>query len=184
MAPTPVPLPVPALFPPADGGNHTWPAPNYVNPETRTWAAPASLVVLFIFTFMIFVLRINSRFRLTCTPGLDDYLIIASMLLLLALTIATVLGLRIYGFQLHIYDQTPETYITVRQITLAIETIYLGTTTLTKLSILCFYRRITSSLLSKSLRIAVWASIFVGTATLFPLSNISCYSRHFRYLLT
>ncbi|PSN65235.1 hypothetical protein BS50DRAFT_460965, partial [Corynespora cassiicola Philippines] len=109
-------LPLPALFPPADGGNHTWPAPNFTNPETRGWAAPICLIVLFAITLLIFGARIWSRFFITRTPGVDDWLIIASMPILLGLTIATVLGLRIYGFQLHIYDQTPKTNITVRQI--------------------------------------------------------------------
>ncbi|KAH7121090.1 hypothetical protein B0J11DRAFT_399545, partial [Dendryphion nanum] len=42
---------------------------------------------------------------------------------------------------------------------LSIEIIYLVTTTLTKISILTFYRRLTSSLISKPFLIAVWASI-------------------------
>jgi hypothetical protein len=101
---------------------------------------------------------------------------------LLGLTISTVLALRVYGFNLHIYDQTPETNITIRQvheypllkldggahllqITLAMEIIYIITTTLTKISILTFYRRITSSIISRWLLIAVWVSIIFGTTT-------------------
>ncbi|KAH7371401.1 hypothetical protein BKA66DRAFT_469728 [Pyrenochaeta sp. MPI-SDFR-AT-0127] len=155
----PAPRPVPALFPPSDGAHHTWPAPNFVNPEVRDWAAPASIIALFIFTFGIFCARLWARFRITRTPGVDDWLIIASMPALLGLTIATVLALRVYGFHLHIYDQTPKTLITIRQITLAMEIIYLASTTLTKISILTFYRRITVSGLSRPLLIAVWASI-------------------------
>ncbi|PSN65236.1 hypothetical protein BS50DRAFT_458561, partial [Corynespora cassiicola Philippines] len=47
---------------------------------------------------------------------------------------------------------------------LAIEVIYLGTTTLTRISILTFYRRITSSLVSPPLMIAVWISIIFVAA--------------------
>ncbi|KAF2847828.1 hypothetical protein T440DRAFT_354527, partial [Plenodomus tracheiphilus IPT5] len=108
--------PHPALFPPADGAHHTWPAPNLIDPETRNWAAPASIIALFIVTSGIFCARIWARFSITRTPGLDDWLIVASMPTLLGLTIATVLALREYGFNLHIYDQTPRTNITVRQI--------------------------------------------------------------------
>lgn len=43
------------------------------------------------------------------------------------------------------------------------EIIYIVTTTLTKISILTFYRRITSSVISRPLLIAVWASIIFGT---------------------
>lgn len=160
----PNPRPVPALFPPADGADHSWPAANYVDPEMRDWAAPASIIALFVVTFVVFGARIWARFRITKTQGLDDWLIIASMPVLLGLTIATVLALRKYGFNLHIYDQTPRTRITVRQITLAMEIIYLATTTLTKISILTFYRRITSSVLSRKLFVAVWASILFVAA--------------------
>jgi len=107
----------------------------------------------------IFAARMWARFHITRTSGIDDWLIVATMPALLGLTIATVLALRSMGFQLHIYDQTPKTYITIRQITLAMEVIYLGSTTLTKLSILMFYRRITSSVISRPFLIAVWSSI-------------------------
>lgn len=71
--------PVPALFPPGDGANHTWPKPNYVDPETRSWAAPASIIALFIVTFGVFCARVRARFCISRTPGADDWLIIASM---------------------------------------------------------------------------------------------------------
>jgi hypothetical protein len=48
---------------------------------------------------------------------------------------------------------------------MAMEVIYIGTTTLTKLSILMFYRRITSSVLSRPLLICIWASIVFGTSS-------------------
>lgn len=167
------PYPRPALFPPADGGNYTWPAPNYIDPEERTWAAPASLVALFSVTSAIFCARIWARFRIARTSGTDDWFIIAAMPVLLGLLISTVLALREYGFNLHIYDQTPRTLITVRQITLSMEIIYIIATTLIKISILMFYRRITSSLVSRGFLIAVWTSIlFVaawGIASTFAL---------------
>lgn len=47
---------------------------------------------------------------------------------------------------------------------MAMEVIYIGTTTLTKLSILMFYRRITSSVLSRPLLICIWVSIVFGTS--------------------
>ncbi|KAF2827916.1 hypothetical protein CC86DRAFT_289662 [Ophiobolus disseminans] len=66
---------------------------------------------------------------------------------------------------------------------MAMEVIYLGTTTLTKLSILTFYRRITSSVISRPLLITIWASIiFVGAygiasilALIFTCSPVEAY---------
>ncbi|KAH7121089.1 hypothetical protein B0J11DRAFT_394253, partial [Dendryphion nanum] len=109
-------LPAPALFPPGDGTHHKWPAPNYINPETRDWTASACILALFVLTSTVFFARIWARFRITKTPGVDDWLIIATMPPLIGLMISTVLGLRVYGFQLHIYDQTKRTHITVRQV--------------------------------------------------------------------
>jgi hypothetical protein len=71
--------PAPALFPPGDGGHHTWPAPNYVNPETRSWAAPASIIALFVVTSLVVCARVRARFWISRTPGVDDWLIIATM---------------------------------------------------------------------------------------------------------
>ncbi|PVI07433.1 hypothetical protein DM02DRAFT_496684, partial [Periconia macrospinosa] len=106
----------PAFFPPADGGPCEWPKPNYVNPETRSWAAPAGIIAMFFVTCVVFAMRIWARFHITHKAGVDDWLIIASMPGLLGLTIATVLALRVYGYHLHIWDQTPRTLITILQI--------------------------------------------------------------------
>jgi hypothetical protein len=57
---------------------------------------------------------------------------------------------------------------------MAMEVIYIGTSTLTKLSILFFYRRITSSVLSRSLMIAIWASIVFGKDSLLFLLLKEC----------
>ncbi|PVI04936.1 hypothetical protein DM02DRAFT_517763 [Periconia macrospinosa] len=93
-----------------------FPAPNYVNPETRSWAASACLIAICVLTTLVFTARIWARFRITHTPGWDDWLIIASMPLLLGQTIVTVLALRVYGFQHHIYDLKPRDFITIRQV--------------------------------------------------------------------
>jgi hypothetical protein len=53
---------------------------------------------------------------------------------------------------------------------MAMEVIYIGTSTLTKLSILYFYRRITSSVLSRPLLITIWASIVFGMAWHYTLN--------------
>ncbi|OAL04900.1 hypothetical protein IQ06DRAFT_323837 [Phaeosphaeriaceae sp. SRC1lsM3a] len=165
--------PSPALFPPADNGTFSWPAPNYIDPEQRGWGAPAGIIAMCIVTFGVVGARLWARFWVKKRSGVDDWLIIAAMPGLLGLTIATVLALTKYGFNLHIWDQTPATHITIRQITMAMEVIYLGTSTFTKLSILTFYRRLSASVLSRPLLIAIWTSIvFVaafGPACIFAL---------------
>lgn len=108
--------------------------------------------------------------------------------------ILTLIGIRIYGFQWHVWDQTPQTLITTRQvifaiqkpikaltslqITLAIEILYLEATTFIKVSILCFYRRLTNGSISKAFLYWVWASIVfvVCSATIFTFVIIFSYS--------
>lgn len=72
-------VPSPALFPPGDGAHHTWPAPNYIDPEQRGWGAPAGIIGMFIVTCGVVGARLWARFWMKRTAGVDDWLIIASM---------------------------------------------------------------------------------------------------------
>ncbi|RAR11366.1 integral membrane protein [Stemphylium lycopersici] len=96
---------------------YSWPRPNYVDPEERGWAAPIVLIIFLGITFLVYVARMWARFSISKNTGLDDILISLAMLPLFGLTIA-----------------------------LAIELNYMVSTTLIKVSILCFYRRITGRL--------------------------------------
>jgi hypothetical protein len=69
-----------------------------------------------IVTFGVVGARLWARFVIKRTGGVDDWLVVAALPGLLGLTIATVLALREYGFNLHIWDQTTRTHITVRQV--------------------------------------------------------------------
>jgi hypothetical protein len=73
------PHPVPALFPPGDGAHHTWPAPNYVDPETRDWGAPVGIIAMCVVTCVVVGARLWARFHLKRTGGVDDWLIVAAM---------------------------------------------------------------------------------------------------------
>ncbi|KAF2466473.1 uncharacterized protein BDR25DRAFT_269074, partial [Lindgomyces ingoldianus] len=146
------------LFPPSSVINK-WPAPNYINPETRDWTGSIMLIVVLAITCAVYLARIWARMNVAKNPGLDDLLMSIAMIPLIGLTVAVILGNSVYGFQLHAWDQTPRTLITSRQITLAIEVLYLVATSLIKISILCFYRRITNGTISKAFVYWVWVSI-------------------------
>ncbi|KAL6707500.1 hypothetical protein ACN47E_004070 [Coniothyrium glycines] len=133
------------LHPPIEIIKH-WPRPNHVDPEERGWEAPIVLFVMLGITFMVYVARMWARLAVAKNAGLDDLLISLSMLPLIGLTVTVVLAIRQYGFQWHVWDQTATTLVTTREITMAIELNYMVSTTLIKVSILCFYRRITGSL--------------------------------------
>lgn len=70
----------------------SWPAPNYVNPETRTWAGPIVLIVIASITTAVYVARMWARLFIAKNAGLDDLLMTVAMLPLWGLTVSTVLG--------------------------------------------------------------------------------------------
>ncbi|KAJ4402659.1 hypothetical protein N0V91_007033 [Didymella pomorum] len=136
-----------------DGGLHppsdvllAWPKPNYTNPEDRGWSSSIVLLVFVGITFLVYIARMWARLGVGKNHGLDDTIMSVAMIPLFGLTISVVLAIRLYGFQWHVWDQTKETLITAREITFSIEINYMVCTTLIKISILCFYRRITGSL--------------------------------------
>jgi hypothetical protein len=108
---------------PRDGGLYPpasvligWPAPNYIDPETRDWTGSVILVVVLSITCITFLARLWARLAVSKNSGLDDLIMSLAMVPLIGLTVATVLANRIYGFQLHAWDQTLTTYITSRQV--------------------------------------------------------------------
>jgi hypothetical protein len=164
-----------------DGGLHpppevllSWPNPNYVDPEERGWEATILLAVVLGITFLVYTARMWARLAIAKSAGMDDLLMSVAMLPLFGLTISAILATKVYGFQWHAWDQTPESHITTRevshlidslngtlltsQITLAIELNYLVSTTLIKISILCFYQRLSGSLKTVFVY-GVWAAI-------------------------
>ncbi|PVH95561.1 hypothetical protein DM02DRAFT_617820 [Periconia macrospinosa] len=142
----------------------SWPAPNHINPETHSWSGTIVLVVFIALTVAMFGARLTARWVVAKNAGLDDALISVAMIPLIGLTIAVVLGVRIYGFQWHSWDQTAVTYITTRQITLSIELLYMAATSLTKISILCFYRRMSSGAISRVFIYGVWGVMITVVA--------------------
>ncbi|KAH7067848.1 hypothetical protein FB567DRAFT_411952, partial [Paraphoma chrysanthemicola] len=165
------------LYPPKSVTG-TWPKANHVDPVTRGWVVPIFLIASLVFTFAVYCARMWARLRVAKNAGLDDLLISIAMVLVVGSTIAVILGIRIYGFQWHVWDQTPHTLITTRQITLAIEILYLESTTLIKTSILCFYRRLTNGSISKTFLYCVWVTIafVLSSAILFTFLIIFSYS--------
>ncbi|KAF2827810.1 hypothetical protein CC86DRAFT_264124, partial [Ophiobolus disseminans] len=124
----------------------SWPKPNHVDPEERGWEAPILLSIALGITFLVYAARMWARLVVAKNAGVDDIIMAIAMLPLFGLTISVILGIKVYGFQWHAWDQTDASHITTREMTMSIELNYLVSTTLIKISILCFYRRLTGSL--------------------------------------
>ena len=133
---------------------------NPSNPsETRGWGLTILCIILFTLTFATVTARLWARIIVRNTAGLDDAVIVAAMLPTLGLAVATALGSQRYGFDRHAWDLSPEMATSSRKVTLAIEACYIGSTGLTKISILLFYRRMSAGSVSPAFRFIVHASI-------------------------
>ncbi|KAF2683611.1 hypothetical protein K458DRAFT_304176 [Lentithecium fluviatile CBS 122367] len=165
----------------------SWPRPNYINPDTHDWSGSVIVIVVLALSITVYTARIWARVVLAKNAGLDDLLMSVAMFPLIGVSMAVVLGCRVYGFQLHAWDQTSETYVTTRQMAWAIELTYMASTSLIKISILCFYRRLANGSVSRTFVYWVWGSIafvivyFVAftMAIIFTCSPIQGYWRMF-----
>ncbi len=111
-----------ALYPRGGGLNPpaevliNWPAPNYVNPETRGVGAPIFILILLVITILVFIARIWARLVVAKNAGWDDIMMSCAMLPLIGLTVSAYLGITKLGFQWHTWDQTKATFVSSRQV--------------------------------------------------------------------
>jgi len=75
------------------------------------------------------------------------------------MTVALFLAIHRYGFNRHIWNVPTETLINARKVALVIETQYMFSTCLTKISILLFYRRLAAGTVSKVFQYSIYAAI-------------------------
>jgi hypothetical protein len=87
-----------------DGGLHppadviiAWPRPNYINPETRGRGGSILLLIAIVLTIFVFSARMWARLVIGKNAGLDDLLMLISMIPLIGLTVAAYLGKHILG---------------------------------------------------------------------------------------
>lgn len=131
-------------------------------------------IILFILTSAFVTARLFARFVVRQTAGIDDVVIVAAMIPTIGLAVATALGSRLYGFNRHAYDLSPEMAVNSRKVTLAIETCYIMSTGLTKISILLFYRRMSAGSISTTFRFIVHASIASVIAYMVAFILVGC----------
>ncbi|GME42048.1 hypothetical protein GTA08_BOTSDO06142 [Neofusicoccum parvum] len=117
------------------------------------------VAVMFFLTLFIVCGRLYARVIVQRNAGLDDLLIALAMIPTTGLAVSIGLADRIYGFDRHIWDTTAELGVKGREITFAISGFYIISTGLTKISILCFYRRMATNTIERWFLWTVWASI-------------------------
>lgn len=68
----------------------SWPLPNYVDPVSRGPAVLIVNIVTISLAFFVTCLRLITRFRVTCTPGLDDFFIVIALVCCISNSLETV----------------------------------------------------------------------------------------------
>ncbi|KAK3323101.1 hypothetical protein B0T19DRAFT_334397, partial [Cercophora scortea] len=119
-----------------------WPKPNYDNPITRGNGLIAIEITIFIFALTILLLRLYVRIRILRHTGYDDWIMVAAMCFGMGVTISTILASTLYGWDRHVYDIRFDTLIKGRQISMAIQALFVLSSYLAKLSILVSYLRL------------------------------------------
>jgi hypothetical protein len=164
----------------------SWPEPS-LDPIRRGWGFPVVIIIFAVIALLFVVARLWARVVVQKNPGLDDIVIVLALVSrssfdgytmsqnrkqipMLGLTVTLVGSFRFWGFDRHAWDLPRDGKLAVssRKIVVAAETMYLVSTGLTKVSILLFYRRLSSGTITPGFQ---WA--LIGAITSVILSTIA-----------
>ncbi|PYI09979.1 integral membrane protein [Aspergillus sclerotiicarbonarius CBS 121057] len=120
----------------------TWPVPNYVDPPTRGHAVNIVNIVLVILAFIVTALRLYTRFKITCTPGLDDALVVIAFAFGIGMCVCTSLATERYGANRHIWDVPLPWIPIITKYNLAFQLTFSLSCSIVKLSVLWFCKRL------------------------------------------
>ncbi|EPS35235.1 hypothetical protein H072_11564 [Dactylellina haptotyla CBS 200.50] len=125
----------------------SWPAPNYINPATKHAQMFGWELGLLGTAVIAVVLRLYARIwmvRPIWGIGGDDWGIGIGLLFAIGLTVVQLNSTR-YGYGLHIWDVKPEWIAPMRKMAFCTQIFFVLSTTVTKISILYFYLRLSAS---------------------------------------
>ncbi|CAI6342485.1 unnamed protein product [Periconia digitata] len=137
----------------------SWPVPHYDEPVTRPMVSTMLACILGPISLFVVFARLWVRVYMQHNPDLDDWAMLAAVPFIIALTIMLPLGSDRYGFNRHIWDTRPHYFVIQRKLILAIETTFCIGAGLIKISILLFYRRLSSRAVSTPFKWTTWISI-------------------------
>ncbi|KAK8177679.1 hypothetical protein IWX90DRAFT_377440, partial [Phyllosticta citrichinensis] len=118
----------------------------YPRGERRDDAVIILISALLFTTLSILALRLWARLKVQSNSGLDDLLIVFAAIPTVGLSISIILGHVYYGFDRHSWELTMLQGFETRKISFAISLLYVAGTGLTKVSILCFHRRLSGTI--------------------------------------
>ncbi|RJE22605.1 integral membrane protein [Aspergillus sclerotialis] len=136
-----------------------FPEPNYVNPHTRGPGVLIVNIVMLCLAFVVTCLRLYTRLKITTSPGLDDALIIFAMGFAIAMCTVNSLAAERHGWSRHIWDIPPTWLPTLQKYNLTFQVLFSWASTLTKLSLLWFCRRLLGTGSKGGYRLYNWCYI-------------------------
>ncbi|KAE8151264.1 hypothetical protein BDV25DRAFT_97957 [Aspergillus avenaceus] len=120
----------------------SWPTPNYVDPPTRGNSVLIVTIVGLAMSFVVTCLRLYTRFKITCSPGIDDILIVIALIFAIAMGAVVSVATEHYGCNRHIWDVPLEWIPTDSKFNLIFQILFSISSSITKLALLWFCKRL------------------------------------------
>ena len=119
----------------------SWPPPNYVDPERRTWL-PAYTITFLAVSTLLLAGRLWLRARGQAGPlGLDDLFIFLGWAGSVLFSACAVIAAEVHGLDRHTWDVPPTHFDDAAFYGWLAQIAFISSTTATKISVLLFYRR-------------------------------------------
>ncbi|PWY84998.1 integral membrane protein [Aspergillus heteromorphus CBS 117.55] len=159
----------------------SWPAPNTVDPESH---GPAATIVCAVFgsiAVVIVAMRLWARCIIQRRGGLDDIIVAVALIPLIGINIAVPIGSSVYGEIHHTWDNSLTKLIGERKVAIGAELFYVLASSLIKVSVLLFYRRMGQRTVSPRFLTVIWisiASVIAYSVAFFVVIFVSCRPFH------
>lgn len=147
----------------------SWPAPNFKNPITRGSALTVVNIIFIILVFLVVGLRYYTRLRITKSFGLDDWVIGLSLIPTFALTVVVLVADNNFGWNRHSWDLHAERGPPGYKLCITAQILFFWAATLNKISLLCFYRRLTGPCTPR------WYKSCIVGGTIFQIAMVMAY---------
>ncbi|THX80097.1 hypothetical protein D6D05_04654 [Aureobasidium pullulans] len=117
----------------------TYPAPNYIDSQTRGKANCITAIVCGVLSIFFVSLRLIARLRIKRGLGWDDFWILFGLIFGICFYINIVLGTQLWGYKYHIWDLPPRLYKGAAIIEITAVLFFLLSTSGIRMSLLSFY---------------------------------------------
>ncbi|KAE9380981.1 hypothetical protein N431DRAFT_459885 [Stipitochalara longipes BDJ] len=141
----------------------TWPAPNYIDPETRGNSVIAIHCILYTLVVGVVGLRIFTRTCISRSFGADDTFILIAMVPTTAFVVLMLIAQAKYGWNRHAWDVLPSTVAIGEKISLTSQILFAAASISTRLSMLLLTRRILATGYEKLQKIILFVMVWMVT---------------------